>query len=74
MYLYLSGVSIYEQGKGSGRIPGDFKFDPLGFGKDAKNLERYRVSEVKNGRLAMLAFSGIVTMAAAYPDKAFPYL
>jgi hypothetical protein len=24
----VNGVSLYEQGKGSGRIPGDFKFDP----------------------------------------------
>ena len=41
----------------------------LGFGKDAKNLARYRVSEVKNGRLAMLAISGILTQAAVFPDK-----
>jgi hypothetical protein len=40
----VSGAAIYEQGKGSGRLPGEFKFDPLGLGKDAKNFERYRVS------------------------------
>jgi hypothetical protein len=37
----------------------------------SKDMERYKVSELKNGRLAMLAFSGIVTQAALY-DKGFP--
>jgi len=39
-------------------IPGDFKFDPLGLGK--KNMARKQLVEIKNGRLAMLAVSGIV--------------
>jgi hypothetical protein len=43
---------------GSGRTSGDFAFDPLSLGKDLKKKERYAVSEVKNGRLAMLAISG----------------
>ncbi len=43
----------------SKRIPGDFGFDPLGLGKGDK-LARKRLAEVKNGRLAMLAVSGIV--------------
>ena len=46
----------------------------MGFGKDPKNLARYRVSEVKNGRLAMLAISGILTQAAVFPDKVSPLL
>jgi hypothetical protein len=33
-----------------------------------------QVSEVKNGRLAMLAISGILTVQAAFPDKAFPFI
>ena len=52
-------------------IEGDFAFDPLGLGKMTVDMERYKVSELKNGRLAMLAFSGIVTQAALY-DKGFP--
>mmetsp|Transcript_11981 Transcript_11981/g.12908 ORF Transcript_11981/g.12908 Transcript_11981/m.12908 type:complete len:192 (+) Transcript_11981:84-659(+) len=53
-----------------GRAPGDYSFDPLGFGKgDRKKLE---INELKNGRLAMLAFSGIVTQAAL-TGKGFPY-
>ena len=43
----------------SSRMPGDFSFDPLGLGKGDK-LARKRLVEVKNGRLAMLAVSGIV--------------
>jgi hypothetical protein len=68
-----SGAAIYDQAKGSGRMPGDFNFDPLGFSKDASKLQRYKTNEVKNGRLAMLAFSGIVTQAVLFPDRAFPY-
>jgi hypothetical protein len=38
------------------RIPGDFSFDPLGLGK--KDFARMQLSEIQNGRLAMLALSG----------------
>lgn len=68
-----SGAAIFDQAKGSGRASGDFSFDPLGLGKDAKKKERYAVSEIKNGRLAMLAISGILTQQAAFPDQAFPF-
>mmetsp|Transcript_22194 Transcript_22194/g.52536 ORF Transcript_22194/g.52536 Transcript_22194/m.52536 type:complete len:217 (-) Transcript_22194:64-714(-) len=42
------------------RAPGDFKFDPLGFSKNAETAKRYQLSEIKNGRLAMLATGGMV--------------
>ena len=45
-----------------------------GFGKDANSLKRYRTNEVKNGRLAMLAISGVLTQAALFPEKTFPFL
>lgn len=41
-----------------GRAPGDFGFDPLGMGK--KDIQTLKLKEIKNGRLAMLAFSGIM--------------
>ena len=67
------GVALFDQAKGSGRTPGDFNFDPFNLGKDPKKLAVYKVNEIKNGRLAMLAFSGIVTAQAVFPDKTFPY-
>lgn len=66
-------IALYQTMNGSGRTAGDFKFDPLGFAKDEKTLKDYQLKEVKNGRLAMLAFSGIVTQAAL-TGKGFPYM
>ena len=71
---FANGAALYDQARGSGRKPGEFNFDPLGFAKDPKKRARYATSEIKNGRLAMLAFSGIVTQAVTFPDKSFPYL
>ena len=53
------------------RAPGDYYFDPLNLGKTG--ADKLKVNELKNGRLAMLAFSGIVTQSAlghsAFPCK-----
>mmetsp|Transcript_61209 Transcript_61209/g.171201 ORF Transcript_61209/g.171201 Transcript_61209/m.171201 type:complete len:193 (-) Transcript_61209:18-596(-) len=56
--------------KDNDRAPGYFGFDPLGFGK--KDMKKLEVNELKNGRLAMMAFSGIVTQAVLN-GKGFPY-
>nr|7Y7B_b Chain b, ACPI-14 [Chroomonas placoidea]7Y8A_b Chain b, ACPI-14 [Chroomonas placoidea] len=42
------------------RAPGDLGFDPLGCGKDPAALARRQLVEVKNGRLAMIAFGGML--------------
>jgi hypothetical protein len=88
----LFSFKWFEQARGSGRQPGEFSFDPLGFAKvlfvhfhfknilhrdiyyqSPKARARYATSEVKNGRTAMLAFAGIVTQAALFPEKSFPF-
>eukprot|EP01041_Mallomonas_annulata_P004619 gene4619-9176_t len=56
----------------SDRKPGNYGFDPLGFGKNPTAFKKYEQNELKNGRLAMLAFSGIITQAAL-TGKEFPY-
>lgn len=48
----------------SDREPGNFCFDPLGLGKDPSKLAIYKVNEIKNGRLAMVAVSGAIHHAA----------
>ena len=58
--------------KNGDRKPGDFGFDPLGFSKSPEAAKKLAVNELKNGRLAMMAFSGIVTQAAL-TGKGFPY-
>jgi len=74
LFEILSVVAIKEMLEGSGRKPGYFGFDPLGFytKKSQAEKEKLEISELKNGRTAMLAFSGIITQAAL-TGKGFPY-
>ncbi|CAM8962124.1 unnamed protein product [Rhodiola kirilowii] len=46
-------------------------FDPLGYSKDPKKFAEYKVKEIKNGRLALLAFVGFLRAAISLPrDRA----
>mmetsp|Transcript_13518 Transcript_13518/g.43306 ORF Transcript_13518/g.43306 Transcript_13518/m.43306 type:complete len:203 (+) Transcript_13518:44-652(+) len=42
------------------REPGNLGFDPLKFGENKETRERLAMAELKNGRLAMIAFSGMI--------------
>ena len=52
-------IALFETLEGK-RAPGDFKFDPLGFGKKPETAARYALAEIKNGRLAMMGVGGMV--------------
>jgi light-harvesting complex I chlorophyll a/b binding protein 1 len=75
LFEVIGTIALIQMLEGSGREPGDFGFDPLGFlkGKSEEERNRMKLRVLKNGRLAMLAFSGVVTQAVLY-DKGFPYL
>jgi len=42
------------------RVPGNVGFDPLHFGDNKETRERLELAELKNGRLAMLGFAGML--------------
>ena len=72
---FISCIAMKEMFAGSGRAPGDFSFDPLGLSAklDQKNKDVMALKELENGRLAMVAFSGIVTQAVI-TQHGFPYI
>lgn len=66
-----SMVGVVQAAKGSGRKPGDFSWDPLFFTQGSKSEFLFE-AEITHARLAMLAFSGLVTQSALL-EKGFPY-
>ena len=69
----VSLISIDQMLRGSGREPGDYGFDPLGFGSDPEKLKSLQMKELANGRLAMFATGGVITQAVL-TGNTFPYL
>merc|ERR1719401_553191 len=56
----------------TGRIPGDFGFDPLNLKpKSEEKFQNMQNFEISNGRLAMLAAVGIISQEVATGQKAF---
>ncbi|CAM9737716.1 unnamed protein product [Choristocarpus tenellus] len=68
----VSGVAIIQMLQGSGRAPGEFGLDPQKVLQNPKKKALFELREITHCRLAMLAFSGLVTQAAL-TGKGFPY-
>lgn len=61
----LVGFEGMFKGSGDNGYPGGI-FDPLGFSKGSEqSLNEYKLKEIKNGRLAMLAFLGFAAQYLA---------
>jgi len=70
----VSWIGVSQMLQGSGRAPGDFGWGLQYLeGKSDSEVEKIKLQEIKHGRLAMLAFSGVITQAVLY-DKGFPYV
>jgi hypothetical protein len=53
--LEMIDIAAIKETLQGNREPGYFGFDPLGLAKDKQAHDRYLLSELKNGRLAMIA-------------------
>lgn len=72
-----SGAVLVQVAKGeSDREAGDFKLDPMSFlkGKSKDEVDEWKLKELENGRLAMLAFGAVATQSAlGDATHTFPY-
>lgn len=66
-------LAVSEMLQGSGREPGYYGFGVKYYeGKSEEQIKKIKYNEIMNGRLAMLAFGGMVTQSVYY-DVGFPY-
>jgi light-harvesting complex I chlorophyll a/b binding protein 4 len=73
-FLEACSMPALANMNGYDRAPGDFGFDPLGlYPADPKRQKDYKLSELKNGRLAMIAIGGMVA-GSVVTGHGFPYL
>jgi len=68
-------IAVTQMMGGSGRQPGDFGLDPIGFLTDQpkEKVDEMKLKELTHCRLAMMAFSGMVTQAVLTQGP-FPYV
>ncbi|GMH53268.1 hypothetical protein TrST_g11722 [Triparma strigata] len=73
--VVLGAVLVEVSKGGSDREAGDYGLDPLNFlkGKSPEEVNKMKLRELKNGRLAMLAFAGVVTQCQI-GHTTFPYI
>lgn len=65
----FSGIAITEGRKSGDRAPGDFGFNPLGFGKSDATAKDFATKEIRNGRLAMWAAAGMLVQGGITPGQ-----
>lgn len=74
---FCTSAALVQVSKGElDREAGDFGLDPLGFlkGKSKEEVDKMKLREINNGRLAMLAFGAVSTQAALTEStQNFPY-
>mmetsp|Transcript_15324 Transcript_15324/g.26609 ORF Transcript_15324/g.26609 Transcript_15324/m.26609 type:complete len:207 (-) Transcript_15324:99-719(-) len=74
VFEMVSWLAVSEMLQGSGREAGDFGFGTKFLeGKSDEQIKKLKYQEIKNGRLAMMAFGGAVTQSVLY-DVGFPYI
>jgi light-harvesting complex I chlorophyll a/b binding protein 1 len=74
LFEIVSYLGVAEMLQGSGREPGDFNFGKWYLvDKSPEEIKLLKYQEIKNGRLAMMAFGGVVTQSVLF-DASFPYV
>lgn len=69
----FSYFAVSQMLQGSGREPGYYGFGVKYYEKKSeKEIEKIKYQEIMNGRLAMMAFGGMVTQSVLF-EKGFPY-
>mmetsp|Transcript_7322 Transcript_7322/g.15039 ORF Transcript_7322/g.15039 Transcript_7322/m.15039 type:complete len:137 (-) Transcript_7322:102-512(-) len=73
LFETIIGIPALKATMAGERPPGDFQFGMAFAPKDAAKFKQKQISELKNGRLAMLAFGGMVTQSTL-TGHGFPFL
>jgi len=71
----IGTIAVIQMMGGSGRKAGDYGFDPAGLlaGQSDEYIEEMKLKEITHARLAMMAFSGVITQSVLTQGP-FPYV